>query len=390
MSSDYHTPIPSPNAPGNAATVNTPLGQLDSAIGNILLGTYNFSNLNFTSAPTYPIVSGDLFVDNIFIKVEAETGTLDEINSISTTSTDIVFLKAAAGHTIVLTNTLLANTSSNIEITFTENDVICLVLENSQWSILNLSPVINIPRNLACIGFELDTFNSTNTISIQPGQCVSDDGRSIIESANTIGIDLDTTGVGGLDTGATAANTPYYVWLVKGTSGVNAIASLSDTSPTLPSGYTQFKRRIFGFVTDASGDIFSGYMPTGQGNNRRYYFTEVTKAAPFQILNEVNVGLTGSRTTVDVDDLVPENVRVIIALIEILTPGGTSNVFWSATGARDTFILSVANTGQISSTVYDLEISTTNQTAQIFADASVDEDLSLYVLGYVDSNLATA
>lgn len=385
MSSDHHTPIPSPNAPANAATINIPLGQLDNAINTLIAGGFDFTNLNFAAATTQTISGGFLSADNVIVKVKAESGVYDEVDFI-TTNSKILFLKAFAGHTIILNNNLLGLNAT--EVTLANEDVVCLVLENSQWSVINQTLTNRIPQKLDCIGFECDTFNSTNTVSIAPGQCVSDDGRTLIESLSGISVDLDNVGAGGVDSGSIGANNPYYIWLVKGASGVAAVASLSDTNPTLPSGYDQFKRRIFGGVTDTSGNVFSGYTTPGQGLARRYYFTEVTKAAPFQILNEVNVGLTGSRTIIDVDDLVPKYVKTIIALIEIVTPSGTSNVFWSGTGARDTFILSVAGTGQISSTVYDLEISTSTQTAQIFSDANVDEDLSLYVLGYIDSNLA--
>lgn len=51
-------------------------------------------------------------------------------------------------------------------------------------------------------------------------------------------IDFTVNGVNGLDTGAFAASTWYYIYLISNKVAVNALASLSATAPTLPAGYT--------------------------------------------------------------------------------------------------------------------------------------------------------
>lgn len=58
------------------------------------------------------------------------------------------------------------------------------------------------------------------------------------------------TGLGGLDTGTIAANTFYYLFAIYNptTEASDVLFSLSETSPTLPSGYTK-KRLIGGFRT---------------------------------------------------------------------------------------------------------------------------------------------
>jgi hypothetical protein len=61
---------------------------------------------------------------------------------------------------------------------------------------------------------------------------------------------------GGLDTGAVAANTAYYIWLIRKDSDgmIDALFSLSITAPTMPAGYT-YKRRIMRVRTDAASNI---------------------------------------------------------------------------------------------------------------------------------------
>ena len=64
------------------------------------------------------------------------------------------------------------------------------------------------------------------------------------------------TGVGALDTGSVAANTGYWVHLIRKTADgtLDVLMSTSATNPTLPSGYGAF-RRLGAVLTDSSGYI---------------------------------------------------------------------------------------------------------------------------------------
>lgn len=64
------------------------------------------------------------------------------------------------------------------------------------------------------------------------------------------------TNAGGLDTGAVAANTVYYIWLIRKDSdgSIDALFSLSATAPTMPAGYT-YKRMIRRQITDVAANI---------------------------------------------------------------------------------------------------------------------------------------
>jgi hypothetical protein len=71
--------------------------------------------------------------------------------------------------------------------------------------------------------------------------------------AKTTGAWAAGTGNGGIDTGSIAASTTYHWFVIRNPSGptVDVLFSLSATAPTLPSGYTQF-RRIGSVRTNAS------------------------------------------------------------------------------------------------------------------------------------------
>lgn len=68
-------------------------------------------------------------------------------------------------------------------------------------------------------------------------------------------IDITVSGAAGLDTGAEANSTWYYIWLLAKTDGTKtAVLSTSATAPTLPSGYTYYGR-MGAVYNNGSGDL---------------------------------------------------------------------------------------------------------------------------------------
>ena len=66
----------------------------------------------------------------------------------------------------------------------------------------------------------------------------------VISVGSTLVCDLTVAGVGGLDTGSAADNTWYYLYVVynPATDDTKLLYSVSATSPTLPAGYSYFRR----------------------------------------------------------------------------------------------------------------------------------------------------
>lgn len=93
----------------------------------------------------------------------------------------------------------------------------------------------------------------------------------------SIAIDCATVGANGLDTGSLAASTWYYLYVIYNGSNTAGLASLSATTPTMPSGYT-FKRLIGAGVTGVDGKFLYGQQ---NGNEFMYeagnaFVSEVT------------------------------------------------------------------------------------------------------------------
>lgn len=74
-------------------------------------------------------------------------------------------------------------------------------------------------------------------------------------SAVSVTVNFATTGLNGLDAGAIAASTWYYLYLISNGSGIGGLASLSATAPTLPVGYT-LVTQVGACVTDGSANLF--------------------------------------------------------------------------------------------------------------------------------------
>lgn len=95
--------------------------------------------------------------------------------------------------------------------------------------------------------------------------------RDSTDAFNIVGtskiIDFTIVGANGLDAGTIAASTRYYTFAIAKSDGTYAtLASISPTAPTLPTGYTYF-RRIGMVKTDGSAHI----LPFTHVNNGWYY-----------------------------------------------------------------------------------------------------------------------
>lgn len=80
-------------------------------------------------------------------------------------------------------------------------------------------------------------------------------------------IDITVGGVNGLDTGAEAGSTWYYIWVIWNGATASGLFSLSSTAPTMPGGYTH--KALVGAVRNgAPGGVATDFMRFWQAGNR--------------------------------------------------------------------------------------------------------------------------
>ena len=111
----------------------------------------------------------------------------------------------------------------------------------------------------AIAGLTLSTAGSSTTFSVAPGMAADSTNAVMISFPNvfsktTAAWAIGGAGQGALDTGVIVAGAFYHVYLIRRASDglADVLISASATAPTLPSGFTQF-RRIGAMLTNGSG-----------------------------------------------------------------------------------------------------------------------------------------
>jgi len=134
-----------------------------------------------------------------------------------------------------------------------------VVLATSQSSAL----VSNAPPGAAFKNLS-HAWASNTTVSISCDEIALKDGSSNSYLALGVSLTLNTatSGANGLDTGATAANTWYSLWIIYNGTTVACLMSTSSTAPTMPGAYT-YKARIGWIRLDGSKNII-GYRQLGR------------------------------------------------------------------------------------------------------------------------------
>ena len=106
--------------------------------------------------------------------------------------------------------------------------------------------------------YYVKTIPSSTKFTLAPTSALS--STEDLTSNNTITftrpakVDLDISGLEGLDSGTVAANTWYYIFLVSNGIYNHLLASTSSTAPTMPTGYT-YKKLISAVKTNSSSYI---------------------------------------------------------------------------------------------------------------------------------------
>ena len=175
-------------------------------------------------------------------------------------------------------------------------------------------------------GLTLSTAGSSAAFGIAAGIAADSTNAVMMTLASayskTTGAWAVGTSLGGLDTGAIAANTWYHVHLIRrpDTGVVDVLLSLSATAPTLPANYTQF-RRIGSMRTNAS----SQWLAFVQDGDR---FTWTGG----QIIDLSAVTITSTRSLQTLT--VPPNTIALFRVIAFLA-GGPTGLQITATAELD-------------------------------------------------------
>lgn len=144
-------------------------------------------------------------------------------------------------------------------------------------------------------------------IVIQPGFCVSDDGTALMVLSSNRTIDLDASGLNGLDTGSKTNETKYDVYLINKENGtVGGVFVLENDDPVMPTDFIN-KRWIGNCITDDVGDIIDFHV-LGPSREIYYIYRQSRLNPPLEVKSG---GSATVWTTIFLEDIVPSRVSWI-------------------------------------------------------------------------------
>lgn len=167
--------------------------------------------------------------------------------------------------------------------------------------------------------------NNTGTPTTQLD--IATTGRSILENtsgatisvgAQTLTLNAATTGANGLDTGALANNTWYYVYLISNGTTTASLLSTSATTPTMPTGYV-YKYRI---GAQRTGGAATFNRVVQKGNRAQYIPTAGSVTPNWPIMDSSKAGWT----SVTVSTFVPTTAVSIRGMAGNGGSGATAQV----------------------------------------------------------------
>lgn len=418
MTTNHHTQIATSTA-ANASNLNAPLGELDTALTNILAGDANFTGMQIATPNAVTLDgSGIATLTQNSHTISSNSGITDTLSSISGLNNgEYVFLRATSGHTITIEHNTILNVSGQNE-TMTNSTVFLLIKLGGIWYTINAKNIdpttisytveeskywpdgptdpTNIDEAINqlayskgqghIIGYEVDALTTTNIV-IQPGECVSDDYTSLLVENTSIGVATGTSGTGGLDTGTIGPSSWYYVFVIynPSTDNTNGLMSLSATSPTMPSGYTK-KRRVGAVKTDSSNNLYLQYTARGSSNRRQVVYDENTTTSVFQILSLGNISQDPTFDSQDVSAVVPVTASHASIVAQTETMSTLQTVYWQRASTSSKHFLLRGNTATFGTVQIDIPV-TSLGTFGVASSGTGDEDLNIYCIGYWDNLL---
>lgn len=165
------------------------------------------------------------------------------------------------------------------------------------------APVIGSSRNLIA----QTTGNATATIAADEIMLKDSNSQPFLATSVSVAVDMATSGANGLDTGAEASSTWYYLWVIYNSASgtVAGLVSTSSTAPTMPAGY-DYKALVGAVRNDGSSNFATMYQQDREvWLNVTTIFTGKSPAAA----NTYESYQVGSGADVDLRTVIPPTAK---------------------------------------------------------------------------------
>jgi hypothetical protein len=264
------------------------------------------------------------------------TTTITAFGSTASTDFPLYFLTFASALTLTHDGTALILPGAANIITAAGDSAIARYLGSGNWRVLSYTVAAQPPNVAAAIGLPppyrlVVNVTSDTNVDVDASQVVVSNGTQFLAlNAVDLTINIATSGANGLDTGSEASSTWYYPYVIynPATATTAGLLSLSATSPTLPNGYTYF-RRVGAVRNNGSSNL---YRTRQVGNVATYiYGTNPASATTLSIQSGNGTG------TPSISAFAPPTAGainvVVLAVADTLTASawvGTNSTYYSA------------------------------------------------------------
>jgi len=166
--------------------------------------------------------------------------------------------------------------------------------------------------------------NFTSVITADAVVLKNSAGAACTVNNVTVSAVITTGGAGGLSTGALAASTWYYVWLIFNGSTISAIFDPSGTAPTLPAGYT-YAARVGRVRSDSSG---SKYLLQTLQRGRTVRYVVLTGSNTASLPQMASGGTSGGAwSSISTTAFVPPNASKIAVMLWLNGTGSSTAIY---------------------------------------------------------------
>ncbi len=228
------------------------------------------------------------------------------------------------------------------------------------------------------------SFLSTTQVNLGVGKCRDSADSSNIVNASLLPCNSAINGAGGLDVGSLTANTWLAHFIIKDSTGVNAVntlLSLSDTAPTMPGTHDLF-RRVCWVRVGALGTILD-YIQTGESNAREIEYLEEDG-----VTDVISGGNATIFSPIDFSDYLPSGCVHVNCLFKMTTDNHNNYYRFRPTGSTlvdpmRQFNFLDNNTGRVGREPNWL-LTNSSQNIEYETTQSTDS-LDLSIMGYKDN-----
>lgn len=234
-----------------------------------------------------------------------------------------------------------------------------------------------------------NTVGQATLMDVQAGTCRDSTDTYDIVLTGVKTLDIDGSGLNGIDTGLVADDTLYALYVIARTSDddTQLICSLDMVSPLMPATYDTFRRIAVIFTTD-TGTIFNIFQ-SGQGVDR--FMRYAADQAQLQI-ESVGIATSYTNTDVTIAVFVPPVATAVEINMTVTKDGGTSlqargmvNIEGLVDFERWIVQVGVSSTEDIKIAKQFVMPYVAGQQLQYKVQPAGDAMVDIYIGGYMDS-----